>query len=112
MPPWSTRSDANHGRPRCGIHEEALDIKAALNDVGYHRGDAVMTDNSKRLARKLAHAYDVAIRDSVSGIPEGEQLSANLDNIIAIMRERDAVFKTPAALVVRRLWSASARQLG
>lgn len=83
--------------------EQALNIKAALNDIGYGRADAAMTTMSEAIARKTAASLRESIRRQVAGFKDGGKEAVSLmDKEADILKARDARFKTPAARAAAR----------
>lgn len=83
--------------------EQALDIRAALNKIGYHDADAAMTDASQAIARRLSAELSKEIRTQVKGFKSGgEEAIKLLDREAELLSNREAVFGTKAARESRR----------
>lgn len=82
---------------------QALDIKAALNQIGYGRADAALSTKSEALARQVAYKLRQSIRSQVENFKDGgKEAIALMDKEAQQVAGRDAIFKTPAAKATAR----------
>jgi hypothetical protein len=83
--------------------KQALDIRSSLNEIGYGGADSALTTRSQALARKTARILSESIKEQVGKFPNGGKDAIDLLNEESrLLKNRDAVFDSPAAWSTKR----------
>lgn len=97
--------------PRYMPADSVFDLKAALNQVGYGRGD-VVTKPAEAIARKAASAVNQAFEKGVKGLQiGGDEAATNLEAIAKNQAKRDLTLRTGGVLTKGKVAQITARSI-